>query len=77
VRRVQDLRKQSEFDIADRIYMHVNASENLAQAIQEYQDYIMGETLTLELRSDEPPPEAATATFEFDGEQAKVGLVKA
>jgi isoleucyl-tRNA synthetase len=77
VRRVQDLRKQSEFDIADRIYMHVNASENLAQAIQEYQDYIMGETLTLELKSGDPPGEAAKSEFEFDGEQASVGLVKA
>jgi isoleucyl-tRNA synthetase len=77
VRRVQDLRKQSEFDIADRIYMHVNASENLTQAIQEYQDYIMGETLTLELKSGDPPGEAAKSEFEFDGEQASVGLVKA
>ncbi len=77
VRRVQDLRKQSEFDIADRIYMHVNASENLTQAIQEYQDYIMGETLTLELKSGAPPGEAAKSEFEFDGEQASVGLVKA
>jgi isoleucyl-tRNA synthetase len=77
VRRVQDLRKQSEFDIADRIYMHLNASENLTQAIQEYQDYIMGETLTLELKSGDPPGEAATGEFEFDGEQASVGLVKA
>jgi hypothetical protein len=37
----------------------------------------MGETLTLELKSGEPPPDAATATFEFDGEQVQVGLVKA
>ena len=77
VRRVQDLRKQADFDIADRIYMHVNASENLAQAIQEYKDYIMGETLTLELKSGAPPGEAAKGEFEFDGEQASVGLIKA
>jgi isoleucyl-tRNA synthetase len=77
VRRVQDLRKQAGFDIADRIYMHVNASQNLEKAIHEYQAYIMGETLTLELKSGEPPGEAATGEFEFDGEQASVGLVKA
>jgi isoleucyl-tRNA synthetase len=77
VRRVQDLRKQADFDIADRIYMHVSASQNLEQAIQEYQDYIKGETLTLELKSGEPPGGAATGEFEFDGENARVGLVKA
>jgi isoleucyl-tRNA synthetase len=77
VRRVQDLRKQADFDIADRIYMHVSASQNLEQAIQEYQDYIKGETLTLELKSGDPPDGAATGEFEFDGENASVGLVKA
>jgi len=77
VRRVQDLRKQADFDIADRINIYVSASHNLEQAIREHQDYIMGETLTLELKSDEPPGKAATGKFEFDGEQAKVGLVKA
>jgi isoleucyl-tRNA synthetase len=77
VRRVQDLRKQADFDIADRIYIFVNASDNLAHAIQEYEDYIMGETLTLELKSDDPPSEAASGEFEVDGEQARVGLMKA
>jgi isoleucyl-tRNA synthetase len=77
VRRVQDLRKQADFDIADRIYLFASASPNLDQAVQEYREYIMGETLTLELKSGEPPPDAATATFEFDGEQVQVGLVKA
>ena len=77
VRRVQDLRKQADFDIADRIYTYISASENLAQAIEEHRDYIMGETLTLEMRSGDPLPEASTGEFEFDGEQAKVGLVKA
>ncbi len=77
VRRVQDLRKQADFDIADRIFMSVSATENLAQAIEEHRDYIMGETLTLEMKSGVPTSEAATGDFEFDGEQAKVGLVKA
>jgi isoleucyl-tRNA synthetase len=77
VRRIQDLRKQAEFDIADRIYMHVSASQNLEQAIQEYQDYIKGETLTLELKSGESPSGAVKGEFEFDGENANVGLVKA
>jgi isoleucyl-tRNA synthetase len=77
VRRVQDLRKQADFDIADRIYMYVSASATLMEAIQEHQAYIMGETLTLELKSGNPPEGAATGNFEFDGEQAEVGLEKA
>jgi isoleucyl-tRNA synthetase len=77
VRRVQDLRKQADFDIADRIDTYVDASETLAQAIEEHRDYIMGETLTLEMKSGEPPAEAVSGEFEFDGQEAKVGLVRA
>ena len=77
VRRVQDLRKQADFDIADRIQMQVSASADLEQAIREYQDYIMGETLTLKLEFGEPAGSAVSGEFEFDTEHAKVGLDKA
>ena len=61
-----------------RISAYVQESlGDYGEAIREYQDYIMGETLTLELKSGAPPGEAATGNFEFDGEQASVGLVKA
>ncbi len=77
VRRVQDLRKQANFDIADRINMQVSASPDLEQAIKEHQAYIMGETLTLALEFTEPSGAAADGDFAFDNEQARVGLVKA
>ena len=77
VRRVQDLRKQADFDISDRIHMQVSASPDLEQSIREHQDYIMGETLTLELQFNEPVGEEAIGEFDFDAERVKVGLVKA
>jgi len=77
VRRVQDLRKQSGFDIADRIHLYSTASPGLEKAIQEFREYIMGETLALELHFGETPAKAAEATFEFDGERVKVGLIRA
>jgi isoleucyl-tRNA synthetase len=77
VRRVQDLRKQADFDIADRIYMYVSASQNLQEAIQEHQEYIMGETLTLEMKTGNPPSDATSGELAFDGENANVDLVRA
>ena len=77
VRRVQDLRKQADFDISDRIHMQVSASTDLEQSIREHQDYIMGETLTLDLQFSEPVGEEVIGDFEFDAERVKVGLVKA
>jgi isoleucyl-tRNA synthetase len=61
VRRVQDLRKQAGFDIADRIHLSVSASPALAEAIRVHRDYIMGETLTVELKLSDPQAGATSA----------------
>jgi hypothetical protein len=50
VRRVQEFRKQADFDIADRIHLSINATPRLAEAIQAYREYIMGETLVVDLK---------------------------
>ncbi|MGE5222180.1 MAG: isoleucine--tRNA ligase [Omnitrophica WOR_2 bacterium] len=77
VRRVQDMRKQADYEIADRIEMYVEATPDLSKAIQDYQDYIQGETLTLQLHFTRPPAWAHCALLEFDGEKASIGLTKA
>jgi isoleucyl-tRNA synthetase len=74
VRRVQDLRKQAEFDIADRIRLYVEASPGLAGAIQAYREYILGETLTIELLDAAPPEGSASVRVEFDGESVNFGI---
>jgi isoleucyl-tRNA synthetase len=76
VRRVQDLRKTAELDVADRIELFVEASKGLRSAIQAYQDYIMAETLASQLAFERPPAEAAIDQASFDDEKVTVGLVK-
>ncbi len=76
VRRVQDLRKSAELDVADRIKLFVAASAGLKSAIEEHRDYITAETLTVELKFAAAPKDAAKVEDEFDGETMTVGLVK-
>lgn len=78
VRRVQDLRKSSEFDIADRIKVYYQATEKLASAVNNFSDYIKGEVLATELLAEPLPKDAKTSDepFSFDGEEVTVGLVK-
>jgi len=76
IRRVQDFRKQADLDIADRIKLYYQASERLAAAIQAHTDYIMGETLSVEIVA-EAAPEGAIKNLElisFDGEEVSLGL---
>jgi len=76
VRRVQDLRKSSDLDVADRIELFVEASPGLRSAIEAHKDYITAETLTSNLVFGSPPQEASMVEDGFDGETVKVGLLK-
>lgn len=77
VRRVQDFRKESGLDVADRICLFVQASPTLDRAIRSYRDYITGETLTVDLAFSSAPAGASLSEDAFDGEQVTFGLIKA
>lgn len=77
VRRVQDLRKTSDLDVADRIELFIEASAGLKSAIEAHKEYITAETLTTKLSFANPPANASVVEDEFENEKVKVGLVKA
>jgi isoleucyl-tRNA synthetase len=77
VRRVQDLRKTANLDVADRIRVYVTVSERLKNAIEANRDYVMAETLTIELNFVFPDNLLATTNDEFEGEKVTLGLNKA
>jgi len=76
VRRLQDLRKTSGLDVADRIRVEVNATSHLKEAIEANRDYVTTETLTVELSLADLDPESAVAAEEFDGEKMTIKLEK-
>ena len=74
VRRVQDLRKNADLDVADRIELFVDASPGLRSAIEAHREYITAETLAASLEFTGPPGDATLAEDGFDGEKVIVGL---
>ena len=76
VRRVQDLRKAAELDVADRIEMFVETTAGLRSAIEVHQEYITSETLTSKLSFTTPPEDSSVVEDEFEGEKVKVGVRK-
>jgi isoleucyl-tRNA synthetase len=65
VNRIQRERKERGYSVSDRIRVIYQAEGELAQAINEHRDYIMGETLTLEL---DPATTAQAVQSEVDGQ---------
>jgi isoleucyl-tRNA synthetase len=77
VRRVQDLRKTADLDVADRIRVYVTATAGLREAIEANREYVTAETLTVDLGYSEIISGAVCVTDEFDGEKVTIGIVKA
>ena len=77
VRRVQDLRKSAELEVADRISLYVTASDGLKAAIEAHRGYVTAETLTVDLQFTAPPDDVPTIEDDFDDESFRVGLRKA
>jgi isoleucyl-tRNA synthetase len=65
VNRIQRERKERGFAVSDRISVVFYADGELAQAIDEHKDYIMGETLSLQL---DPAVDAQVVASEVDGQ---------
>lgn len=76
VRRLQDLRKTADLEVADRIKVYVNATPGLTEAIEANQEYVLAETLTVELHFATPPAGCEVAEDTFDQERVVVGLSK-
>ncbi|MEE6248158.1 MAG: class I tRNA ligase family protein, partial [Pseudomonadota bacterium] len=75
VNRIQRARKDQGFDVSDRIAVTYAAQGELAQAIAEHRDYIMGETLCLDLQSaDEEALSEGAAVTDIDGNRLRLSI---
>ncbi len=52
IRAIQDARKESDFDVSDRIQVRWNANEDVAQAILEATSHISDEVLATSFERD-------------------------
>lgn len=74
VNRIQNARKDSGFEVTDKIKLTVLKFENLEKSIETNKDYIMNETLTKELVFAEDLSEGIDV--EFDGIKSKIIIQK-
>ena len=68
VSKVQQLRKQKDFEMTDRICIYCHGDEEFKSALEEHKDYIMSETLALEIKEKE------TDLQEYDLNGHKTGI---
>ena len=79
VRRIQQLRKDSDLEINDRIRLIIPQTPLLTSLMSAHRDFIMQETLTLDMVSKPAAGETTDAvcvTFLLGDEEVTVGLAK-
>ena len=74
VKRIQNLRKDADFDVTDRIAIAYHGSDPIVDAIARYADWIRNETLALELDEAKQPSGEAVQTFAIGDETLTVGV---
>ena len=72
ISKVQNLRKESCFEVLDRIYLYVSGNEMLEKIIKENEEIIKKETLTLDLIIREN--DKASTEYNINGEKLNIGV---
>ncbi|MEX0750895.1 MAG: DUF5915 domain-containing protein, partial [Dehalococcoidia bacterium] len=77
VHRIQNLRKDAGFEIADRIRTYYAGDGNLRDVMERFGDYVRQETLSVALEQAPPPAAAHAETANVDGREVTLGVVRA
>ena len=72
VSKVQNLRKTSNFEIADRIVLSYNSDEEVNKAVKEFKEFIMNETLSTDILEDSSLEEV----FDINGHECYLKVEK-
>lgn len=75
IRRIQNLRKTADFELNDHIQVvYSDATDGIATALEQYNDYISSETLADSLQAGVLSDEFVSESVELKGETLKLGV---
>ena len=74
--RVQTLRKNAGYDIADHIRLWCRGDDYVMAVVAEYRDYLMQETLAVALNVDTPPEDATSEDGKLSGHEVTLNVIK-
>ncbi len=77
VNRIQNIRKESNFDVTDNIIVEIEQHNLLCPAVERFMNYICSETLTKELKFVEKVQEPTQMIDVIDGVELGIKIMKA
>ena len=76
VHRLQTMRRSAGFEVVDQIVSYLVGEGAPAEALAAFESYVKQETLSQEVFTSAPPPEAFVETHKLDGREVVLGVVK-
>lgn len=76
INRIQNIRKDSGFEVTDRIRVEIEAKEAVVGAVAAYADYIGQQTLARDVRTAALPEGEFVVESEIDEEPLKIAVTK-
>ena len=76
VHRLQTMRRSAGFEVVDQIVSYLVGEGAPVEALAAFESYVKQETLSREVLSSAPPPEAFVETHKLDGREVVLGVVK-
>ena len=76
VNRIQNIRKDSGFEVTDRIRAEIAASDLTAEAIASHADYIASQTLAVEVKTSAAPAGEVCVESEIDEQPLRIALTR-
>ena len=74
VHRVQSLRREAGFELADRITLWLKTDGAVRTAVEAHAEYVRGETLAVALEFEAPPGDAESSEESIAGERVVIGV---
>jgi len=75
VRHIQELRKEADFEMNDRIHLYYEGSDKIKEAFRKHEKYIKAETLSLDIESN-VIDDAFSKETKVSGENVTLGVKK-
>ena len=76
INRIQNIRKDSGFEVTDKISIQIELKPLVAGAIANFADYIASQTLAVEVKGTEEPQGAVVVESEVDEEPLRIAVTK-
>ncbi|MFP3854862.1 MAG: DUF5915 domain-containing protein, partial [Anaerolineales bacterium] len=76
VRRVQDLRKEADYEVEDRIRLELRASGKLKEALESHKDYVRQETLAGAWEMTGEPKGEVRQSYQVEGDELAVAITR-